>query len=102
METFDTGGGYSPKPSISRDKWLEHARKKLANGYVLLVNDTRANANFYKPGSGYEACSYKVAKGLIHSGIVIESGTHDLGKKYRLNEDALPPLSPDSVESLDR
>jgi hypothetical protein len=91
METFDSGGGWSPKPSVSRDKWLEHARKKLTAGYVLIVNTTRSSANFYKAGAGYEACAYRVALSLIQSGMVVESGDHDLGMKYRLSESAFPP-----------
>jgi len=96
METFDSGGGWSPKPSVSRDKWLEHARKKLMSGYVLLVSDTRASANFYKAGAGYEACAYRTALSLIQAGFVVESGEHDLGKKYRLSETAVipPPEDP--------
>jgi hypothetical protein len=57
------------------------------------------------PGKGYEMCAYTVAKRLISSGIVVETGEHDLGGVYRLSEEAVivepvavPPFVADDDE----
>ncbi len=70
------------KPSVSTDNWTALAEKKLTRGYTLIVNDTRRIANFFKPGSGYEACSFTAAMKLIQSGKVVKTGQHDLGTVY--------------------
>jgi hypothetical protein len=70
------------KPSVSTDNWLALAEKKLGRGYTLIVNDTRRIANFFKPGIGYETCSYTAAVKLIKSGKVVRTGDHDLGAMY--------------------
>lgn len=79
-ESSDSPG--RAKPSASTDTWTALAEKKLTRGYTLIVNDTRRIANFFKPGSGYEACSYTAAMKLIQSGRVVKTGQHDLGVVY--------------------
>ena len=74
----------STSPTASTEKWIEHAKKKLSQGYVLIVNMTRRNANFFMPGKGYEMCSYQAAHHLVKHGVVIEAGTHYLGTLYTL------------------
>ncbi|MDX1429488.1 MAG: hypothetical protein R3282_04325 [Rhodothermales bacterium] len=76
-------------PSVSRDRWLEHARKKLEKGYALIVSDERRNANFYMAGKGYETCPHKTAIQLIKQGVVKKAGKHHLGSMYFLAEDAV-------------
>ncbi len=72
-------------PSVSRDKWLAHARQKLARGYVLIVAaGGKRRANFYLPEKGYEMCAYDVARALVVSGEVVAAGEHPLGICYRL------------------
>ena len=93
MEPYD-GGGWSPKPSVSKDKWLEHAIRKLAAGYVLVVNDAKSNANFYKSGAGYESCSYRTAHTLIQTGTVVVYAENDQEKRYRLSENVALPSGP--------
>ena len=81
-------------PSVSRDRWLEHARKKLEKGYALIVSEKRKNANFYLAGRGYETCQHKTALLLIKQGAVKKAGQHHLGVVYVLSDDAkiiLPP-----------
>ncbi|MBT8401319.1 MAG: hypothetical protein KJO98_12640 [Rhodothermia bacterium] len=75
-------------PSVSRDRWLEHARKKLEKGYALIVSDERRNANFYMAGKGYETCPHKTALQLIKQGVVTKAGKHHLGSMYFLAETA--------------
>lgn len=76
-------------PSVSRDRWLDHARKKLDKGYCLIVSDKRRNANFYLAGKGYETCQHKTALLLIKQGIVKKAGKHHLGTIYKLSEKAI-------------
>ncbi len=76
-------------PSVSRDRWIDHARKKLEKGYTLIVSDTRRNANFYRPDKGYETCQHKTALLLVKQGIVKKAGKHHLGTMYRLSDQAL-------------
>lgn len=71
-------------PTVTRDKWVNHARHKLAKGYVLIVSGTRKNANFYSPQKGYEMCAYDVAKKLIAEGLVAKTRKHHLGDVYEL------------------
>ncbi len=75
-------------PSVSRDRWLEHARKKLEKGYALIVSDERRNANFHMAGKGYETCPHKTALQLIKQGVVKKAGKHHLGSMYFLAEAA--------------
>ncbi len=75
-------------PSVSRDRWLEHARKKLEKGYALIVSDQRRNANFHMAGKGYETCPHKTALQLIKQGVVKKAGRHHLGTMYFLSDDA--------------
>lgn len=72
-------------PSVSRDKWLLHARQKLSRGYVLILADgAKRRANFYMPAKGYEMCAYDVARTLVVSGEVVATGAHPLGTRYEL------------------
>lgn len=71
-------------PTVSKEKWYNHARTKLGRGYVLIVGQTKRNANFYLQGKGFEMCAYNVAKELIRHGIVVEAGRHPLGLVYKL------------------
>jgi len=84
----EPGSRAEPRPTVSREKWALHARKKLAHGYVLIVNPGRQNANFFMPGKGYEMCSYHTAQQLIRDGIVVEAGTHYLGTLYKLSSES--------------
>ncbi len=91
-------------PSVSRDRWLEHARKKLEKGYALIVSDQRRNANFHMAGKGYETCPHKTALQLIKQGVVKKAGRHHLGTMYFLSGDAriIPPApSPRIVDEDD-
>ena len=71
-------------PTVSKEKWLHHARAKLARGYVLIVGTERRVANFYQAGKGYEMCAYNVAKQLVKSGLVAPVRAHHLGTVYAL------------------
>lgn len=71
-------------PTVSKDKWVNHARAKMARGYVLIVGTTRRTANFYAKDKGYEMCAYNVAKQLIKDGAVVRTGDHHLGDVYEL------------------
>jgi hypothetical protein len=75
-------------PTVSKDKWLNHARSKMSRGYLLIVGNERKNANFYLRDKGYEMCPYQVAKGMIKAGLVEEAGEHYLGTLYKLRADA--------------
>ena len=86
MEASNDPGGpeRSTAPTVSREKWLNHARTKMARGYVLIIGSERRVANFYQPGKGYEMCAYNVAKRLVKEGIVAPTRTHHLGTVYEL------------------
>lgn len=71
-------------PTVSKDKWANHAKLKMSKGYVLIVGTSRRNANFYSKDKGYEMCAYNVAKQLIKEGIVVKTGEHHLGEVYEL------------------
>ncbi|CAM3245793.1 hypothetical protein [Rhodothermus bifroesti] len=71
-------------PTVSKEKWVSHAKNKLARGYVLIVGTTRRNANFYLRGKGYEMCPYDIACLMIKQGLVVQTGTHHLGVIYEL------------------
>lgn len=72
-------------PTVSKDKWANHAKQKMSRGYVLIVGTTRRTANFYSKEKGYEMCAYNIAKQLIKENIVVRSGSHHLGDVYVLN-----------------
>ncbi len=75
------------QPSVTLDKWIAHAKRKLEKGYRLVVSQDKRTANFYLPGKGYEMCDYKTARQLIETGLVIEVKEHHLGKLYDLVAD---------------
>ncbi len=79
-------------PSVSRDKWLSHARTKLQRGYVLIVGNGRRTANFYSRDKGYEMCAFDIARALVGSGEVVASGEHYLGTVYSLTDTATPEM----------
>lgn len=79
-------------PSVSRDKWLSHARTKLQRGYVLIVGNGRRTANFYSRDKGYEMCAFDIARALVNSGEVLASGEHYLGTVYTLTDTAPPQM----------
>lgn len=72
-------------PTVTKDRWINHARTKLSKGYVLIVSPSRKNANFYSPVKGYEMCAFDVAKALIADGSVIKTRVHHLGDVYELS-----------------
>jgi hypothetical protein len=80
-------------PTVTKDRWINHARNKLAKGYVLIVSTSRKNANFYSPVKGYEMCAYDVAKKLIADGTIIKTRAHHLGDVYELSG-PLPQVAP--------
>lgn len=71
-------------PTVSKDKWVNHARSKLSRGYVLIVGTERKNANFYSKEKGYEMCAYNVARQMIKDGLVRKVRPHHLGDVYEL------------------
>ena len=71
-------------PTVSKDKWVNHARNKLSRGYVLIVGTERKNANFYSREKGYEMCAYNVARQMIKDGLVRKVKDHHLGEMYEL------------------
>lgn len=79
-------------PTVSRDKWLLHARQKLAKGYVLIYTTGKKRANFWHRDRGYEMCAFEVARALIASGEVQAAGEHHLGTMYQLKDGV--PMEP--------
>lgn len=77
-------------PTVSKDKWVNHAKAKLSRGYVLIIGKQRRNANFYLRAKGFEMCPFNVAKQLVKDGIVVEAGEHPLGTMYRLSDNEMP------------
>lgn len=75
------------QPSVSTEKWIAHAKRKLEKGYRLVVSQSKRTANFYLPGKGYEMCDYKTARKLIELGLVVEVQEHHLGLLYDLAPD---------------
>lgn len=71
-------------PTVSKDKWVNHAKAKMTRGYVLIVGTRRRTANFYSKEKGYEMCAYNVAKQLIKDGAIVKTGEHHLGDVYEL------------------
>ena len=90
LDTASEGSGERRiGPSVSRDKWLSHARAKLQRGYVLIVGKGKRTANFYSREKGYEMCAFEVARALVNSGEIAATGEHHLGTIYTLV--AMPP-----------
>lgn len=89
-------------PSVSRDKWLSHARSKLQRGYVLIVGKGKRTANFYSRDKGYEMCAFEVARALVSSGEIVASGDHHLGTVYTLTPTSAEatPVRPVSTTTL--
>ena len=82
-------------PTVSRDKWLVHARLKLAKGYQLIIaKDGKKRANFWHREKGFEMCAYDVARALVASGEVIPVGEHPLGLLYGPGTPPEPPPKP--------
>ena len=80
------GGGEEKRnaPTVSREKWRNHALAKLARGYILIIGSQRKSANFYLPGKGYEMCAFPVASQLVKEGVVVKAYDHHLGTAYKL------------------
>ncbi len=78
-------------PTVSKDKWVNHAKNKLSRGYVLIVGKNRRSANFYMRSKGFEMCPFNIAKQMIKDGIIVEAGEHHLGTMYQLAQD-VPPV----------
>lgn len=76
-------------PTVSRDKWILHARTKLDKGYSLIISEGRKNASFFLAGRGYEPCPFVTAKRLVELRVVVASGKHPLGALYTLSPDAV-------------
>ncbi len=98
-------------PTVSKDKWINHAKNKLARGYVLIVGTERRNANFYLRGKGYEMCPYDIAQAMIKQGLVVQTGKHHLGHIYELapelkvelqqrHRPRAPEPEPDTMETI--
>jgi hypothetical protein len=122
METTEnTSSERTPheRPTVTKDKWIAHARRKLEKGYILIVGNGRRTANFYKTGSGYETCSYQAAVQMVRDGLLVKTRDHYLGTAYMLaphlvatppaprpaepDDDAaalLDPLVPDDADDL--
>ena len=90
-------------PTVSKDKWVNHARNKLLRGYVLIVGTAKKNANFYSQEKGYEMCAYNVARQMIKDGLVRKVREHHLGEVYELTDmpAAAPAPAPKVVKSSD-
>ena len=84
-------------PTVSKEKWVNHAKTKLSKGYVLIVGTQRRTANFYQRTKGFEMCPYNVAKQMIKDGLLVEAGQHHLGTMYRLAGEAAPEARPPRV-----
>lgn len=98
LDTANEGSGERRiGPSVSRDKWLSHARTKLQRGYVLIVGKGKRTANFYSRDKGYEMCAFEVARALVSSGEVVASGDHHLGTVYTLAATSVEATAPRPV-----
>lgn len=74
-------------PTVSAEKWKQHAIKKLSKGYLLIVSNTRNYANFYRGHENFESCSFRTARKLLREGLLVECGTHMLGTIYQLKDE---------------
>ena len=90
-------------PTVSKDKWVNHARNKLLRGYVLIVGTAKKNANFYSQDKGYEMCAYNVARQMIKDGLLRKVRDHHLGEVYELADmpASAPAPAPKAVKSSD-
>lgn len=79
-------------PTVSKDKWINHAVNKLSRGYVLIVGTEKKTANFHSKEKGYEMCAYNVARQLIRDGLVHKTRDHHLGEVYELIAAAPAPV----------
>lgn len=88
------------RPTVTKDKWIAHARRKLEKGYILIVGNGRRTANFYRAGSGYETCSYQAAVQMVRDGLLVKTRDHYLGTAYMLAPhltavpSTIPPAEP--------
>lgn len=85
-------------PTVSKDKWVNHARTKLTRGYVLIVGTARKNANFYSKEKGYEMCAYNIARQMIKDGLVHKVRDHHLGEVYELIDMPIVERRPTIIE----
>ncbi len=89
MSTNDAGSKeIAISPSVSPEKWRQHALRKLGQGYVLIIGKNRRNANFYKAGKGFEPCAFAAASKLAEQALLEEAGRHPLGTVYKLTSNA--------------
>lgn len=84
MESDSEDRVVQTSPSVTKEKWFKHAVRKLASGYVIIVDPELKNANFFKPGKGFEMCAYSTAKEMIRAGIIGEDRTTHRGVHYTL------------------
>ncbi len=97
METSSSSSDFQERrvgPTVSKDKWINHARLKLSKGYVLIVGKQKKTANFWLRSKGFEMCPHNVARQLVKEGVVVEAGEHALGTIYKLAEELPPPPAP--------
>jgi Rad3-related DNA helicase len=100
MESTDysaSGRASQERPTVTKDKWITHALRKLEKGYILIVGNGRRSANFYRAGSGYEMCSYQAAVQMVRDGLVVKTHDHYLGTAYALSPRPAPDAPEDSV-----
>ena len=101
MSKSTDDGGFAPRvpPTVSKDKSLQLALNKLSRGWIIVLGSKGKNANFFKPGKGFDPMLYSVAKKLIELDLIREDGSHFLGTKYVLAENADPTkaIAPTSV-----
>jgi len=101
MDSSSSSSDFRSSPTVSKEKWANHARAKLLKGYVLIIADGRRTASFHKEGRGFEPCPFKIAKALVEMGLVEEAGTHFLGTKYQLSSEAPVPAPVVDVDDDD-
>ena len=101
MDSSSSSSEFRSSPTVSKEKWANHARAKLLKGYVLIIADGRRTASFHKEGRGFEPCPFKIAKALVEMGLVEEAGTHFLGTKYQLSSEAPVPAPVMDVDDDD-
>lgn len=84
----DTQQERTVSPTVSKDKWMRHALRKMLGGYALIIPPGRRSANFFQATKGYEMCAYGAAMEMVRRGYVVEAGRHYLGTLYVLTEEA--------------
>jgi len=87
-------------PTVSKEAWERYAINKMTQGYVIIIRDGRRSANFYKPGKGFEACSFKTAQKLLAEGCIVNAGRHELGTVYRLAPTAELIMPPPRIATI--